>query len=246
MNKENDQNSTLIFGYFSSLFLSIWTIITFSFAIIAVPPSGPNCPGDCMSYPFPDILAYYPRDYFWMYFAIFQLFIFIIFMISNHANAASDKKTFSSISSAFALIASTVLLIAYYTQFSIVPISVMKGESEGIALITQYNGHGLFIALEELGYITMSLAFFFLAFLFSMKNRLEKSIRLILMTPLVITILAFIFYSLKYGLDRHYRFEVATLSINWLVMIVVGILISIYFKRKMNANKAVKQAEPKI
>jgi hypothetical protein len=37
----------------------------------------------------------------------------------------------------------------------------MKGETDGIALITQYNEHGLFIAMEELGYITMSIALVF-------------------------------------------------------------------------------------
>ncbi|MCF7825400.1 MAG: hypothetical protein K9M55_03610 [Candidatus Marinimicrobia bacterium] len=238
MNKDHDLNSSLKFGYFSSISLSIWTLITFGFAMIAIPPVGPYCPGDCMSYPYSDLLAYYPRDYYWIYLAIFQLFIFIIFMISNHALATSEKKIFSSISSAFGLMAATVLLIAYFTQFSVVPISVFKGETEGIALITQYNGHGLFIALEELGYISMSISLFFLAFVFSRKNRLEKAIQWILMAPLLVTALAFVYYSVKYGIDRDYRFEVATITINWLVLIVVGILISIHFKRKMNANSA--------
>jgi len=191
-----------------------------------------------MSYPYSDLLAYYPRDYYWMVLAIFQLFIFIIFINSNHFIAAAEKKLFSSLSSAFGLVAATVLLINYFTQFSVVPISVFKGETEGIALITQYNGHGLFIALEELGYIAMSISLFFLAFVFSQKNRLDKTIRWILMTQLPITALAFVFYSVKYGLDRDYRFEVATITINWLVLIVIGILISIHFKRKMNSPKA--------
>ena len=131
---------------------------------------------------------------------------------------------------AFTLISSIVLLIAYFTQFAVVPISAMKGETEGIALLTQYNGHGVFIAMEELGYIAMSLSFLFLAFIFSMKNRLEKSIRMILFAPFVLTVLSFIFYSVKFGIDRSYRFEVAAITINWLAIIVAGILISLQFK----------------
>ena len=62
---------------------------------------------------------------------------------------------------------------------------MMKGENEGIALLTQYNGHGIFIALEELGYITMSISLFFLAPVFSSSIRLEKSLRWILFLPFI-------------------------------------------------------------
>jgi hypothetical protein len=124
-----------------------------------------------------------------------------------------------------------VLLIAYFTQFSVVPISAMKGETEGIALITQYNENGLFIAMEELGYITMSIALFFLAFAFSKNTRLEKGIRIILIIQLFLTILIFLFYSFKFGIERSYLFEVATITINWLVLIIIGIMTGIYFKK---------------
>lgn len=237
MDIDYSQKSILKFGFYSTLSLTILTIITWGFAMIAIPPSGPYCPGNCMSYPFLDILSYYPRDYNWMYLAIFQLFAYVIFVISNHFIAPSEKKLYGFISIAFALISVTVLLIAYYTQFSVVPISFMKGETEGIALMTQYNGHGMFIAMEELGYITMSISFLFLAPIFSVKKRLEKSIRMILIVPFLITVLSFVVYSIKFGLDRDYRFEVATITINWLVIITVGILISISIKRRIKGTK---------
>jgi hypothetical protein len=112
-----------------------------------------------------------------------------------------------------------------------VPISFVQGDKEGIALISMYNDHGLFIALEELGYITMSIALFFLAFAFSKNTKTEKAIRIILVSQLFLNILAFIFYSVKFGIDRSYRFEIATITINWLVLIFVGILIGLHFKR---------------
>lgn len=237
MNPDKEQSNTLKFGYYSSLSLIILTIVTFGFAIIAIPPSGPNCPGNCMSYPFDDILLYYPRDYYWMYLAIFQLFAYLIFIVSNHFIAPPEKKLYSTISVAFALISTTVLLLAYFSQFSVVPISVMKGESEGIALLTQYNGHGLFIAMEELGYIAMSISFLFLAPIFSGKNTLEKSIRIILILQFIFTVIAFISYSVKYGLDRDYRFEVATITINWLVTIIFGILICVFIRSMIKKAK---------
>ena len=199
--------------------------------MIAVPPAGPNCPGDCMEYPFSDLLNYYPRDYIWMYLAIFQLFTFTIFVVSLHYLASNEKKIFSSLGVAFALISVTVLLADYFMQFAVIPISMMKGETEGIALLSQYNGRGIFIALEELGYITMSIALFFLAPVFPSTNRLNRSIRWILFLPIFLNILSFAFYSIKFGIDRNYRFEVASITIDWLFLITAGILISIYFKR---------------
>lgn len=232
------QSYHLKFGVYSSFLLSILTLITFGLAMTAIPPSGPYCPGDCMSYPFTDLLQYYPRDYHWMYLTVFQLFAFVIFMVSNHFLAESAKKLYSLISLTFALISATVLLIAYFTQFSVVPVSVMKGETEGIALITQYNEHGLFIALEELGYITMSIALFFLGLSFSYSTRLEKVIRFTLVLQVFLTILAFTFYALKYGIERSYRFEVATISINWLTLIIAGILVGLHYCFSLTEKKS--------
>ena len=233
----NEEKMILKFGLYSSLSLVIMTIITWGFAMIAVPPAGPYCPGDCMSYPFLDILSYYPRDYYWMYLAVFQLFAYLLFIVSIHFIASIEKKLFSFVSVAFSLISSIVLLIAYFVQFSVVPMSMMNGETDGIALITQYNGHGIFIAMEDLGYITMSISFLFLAFIFSMKNRLEKSIRLILIMAFLFTVVSFIYYSIEFGIDRSYRFEVATITINWLVTITAGILISILIKKRLKRIK---------
>ena len=235
MENNESQKNYLTFGYYSSFLLSILTIITFGFAMTAIPPVGPYCPDNCMEYPFPDILLYYPRDYYWMYLAVFQLFAFVIFIVTNHFIVNASKKLYTFLSISFTLISSTVLLIAYFTQFSVVPISVMKGETEGIALLTQYNEHGLFIAMEELGYITMSIALFFLAF--ALKNsRSERIIRIILISQLILTVIAFIFYSIKFGIERSYLFEVATITINWLVIIIIGIMIGLHFRNKLKTN----------
>lgn len=228
---ENTKTLSLKIGLYSTVLLTLLTILTFAFAMMAIPPAGPYCPGNCMDYPFNDLLNYYPRDYYWMYMAVFQLFAFLIFVISIHYYATHEKKILSFISVAFALISITVLLADYFMQFAVIPISMMKGETDGIALLTQYNGHGIFIALEELGYFTMSIALFFIAPVFSSTNSLEKAIRWLLFLPFILNVVAFIVYSILFGIDRSYRFEVASISINWLFIIAVGFLISILFNR---------------
>ena len=83
----------------------------------------------------------------------------------------------------------------------------------------------------------MSISFLFLSFIFSLKNRLERTIRLILISAFLLTVLSFIFYTIKFGIDRSYRFEVATITINWLTTITIGILVSIFIKNRLKTIK---------
>jgi hypothetical protein len=243
---ELDNGNEVRVGYYSSLFLVAFTLVTFGFAMMAVPSTGPYCPGDCMEYPYLDCLKYYPRDYYWMYLAVFQTVAYLVFMVSIHFIAPVEKKMNSFIGVCFSLFASIVLGADYFIQFSVVPISLMKGETEGIALISQYNGHGVFIALEELGYLMMSLSFLFMTSVFSKALRLERTIHWIFMLPFPLIILSFIFCTLKYGVDRNYRFEVAAITINWLALIIVGILVGMFFYRQMRKNnKQVQKNEIK-
>lgn len=233
----NAERTNLRFGRYASLAVVIMTVITWVAAMFAVPPAGPYCIGDCMEYPFSDLLDYYPRDYYWMYLAIFQVFAYLLFMVSNYVLARTERKVFGLSSMAFSIITAMVLLTAYFVQFSVVPISMMKGETEGIALLTQYNGHGIFIVLEDLAYITMSISFLFLALTFSPESRLENAIRLIFLIAFPLIVLSFVSYTILYGPDRSYRFEVAAITVDWLVLISTGILLSIHLRKKLKKLK---------
>ena len=231
------ENTNLRYGFYASLAVVFMTILTWVVAMFAVPPAGPYCMGDCMEYPYTDLLDYYPRDYIWMYLAIFQVFAYLLFTVSIYFTTRSDRKIFGFSSMAFSIITAIILLTAYFIQFSVVPISMMNGESEGIALLTQYNGHGIFIAMEDLAYITMSISFLFLALTFSRETGLEKAIRAVFLTAFPLIILAFTYYTVIHGLDRSYRFEVAAISVDWLVLISTGIMLSLYFRKKIKARQ---------
>lgn len=225
-------------GLMSSLALATLTLSAFAFAMIAVPSSGPNCPGNCMEYPYSNLLPYFPRDYYWMYIVTVQLLAFLVFVIAHHFNTRKSRKLFSFVSVSLAMIATTVLLSNYFVQYAVVPISVMKGETEGIALLTQYNGHGIFIALEELGFTVMSLAFLFLSWAYKGKQVLEKAMRVIYRIPALVVVISFIYYTIEFGLDRDYRFEVVAISINWLITLAGSLISFFYFYRKLSVQKA--------
>lgn len=190
-----------------------------------------------MMYPYLELLQYYPRDYYWMYAAIFQICVFLIFMAANHLNSVNEKRIYSFISLMFAIISATVLLGNYFVQFAVVPISMLQGQTEGIPLLSQYNGNGVFIALEELGFTMMAIAFFFLALALSNQSRMEMVLRWVLAAPLVINIIAFTAYSIQYGLFRDYRYEVIAISVGWLACIFAGFLLSLKYHREIKVNK---------
>lgn len=234
MGTENRNNiNALKTGYYSSILLAFVTFITFAVAMTAVPKSGPFCTGNCINYPYLNSLEFYPGDYCWMYLATAQVCIWMMFMISVYFISSQEKKIFSFIGISFMLISAIILLADYFIQIAVIPVSLIKGETEGIALLTQYNDHGIFIALEELGYLAMSVSLLFLAFVFPWGNRLERSIRVTFLLPLILSLLFLIFFSVRFGIDRSYRFEIAVITINWLSLIVISILAGVYFKRQL-------------
>ena len=233
----SEQKISHLVGFYTAIFTVIMTVVTFGFAITAIPISGANCGDFCIEYPYLNTLSQFPKDYLWMPLAIIITLSYLVLMVSIHVYASSQRKIFSQIGLSFALLATMVLVGDYFVQFSVVPISLMSGETEGITLLTQYNAHGVFIVLEELGYLLMSLSFLFMAPVFVNKNRLEAAIRWVFAVSFILTVIAFTLISYNYGLDRQDRFEVAVISIDWLVLIINGILLSIVFKRQLIKTK---------
>ena len=221
-------------GFYSALLTVKITVLTFGFAITAVPISGANCVGECVDYPYLNTVSQFPKDFRWMPLAMVLVLIYLVFMVSIHASAPPQKKIFSQIGLVFAVIAAGLLLSDYFLQFSIIPISLMSGETYGLAMLIQYNPHGVFIALEELGYLVMSLSFIFMALVFDRRNRLEAAVRWTFIIGFILAILSLGVVSELYGLDRQDRFEITIISINWLVLIINGVLLGIFFRRKMS------------
>ena len=181
-------------------------------------------------------LSEFPRDYLWMPPAMLLVVFYVILMVSIHAYAAQHKSIYSQIGLSFALIAAGILLSDYFIQFSVVPVSLMNQETDGIALLSQYNAHGIFIVLEELGYLLMSLSFLFLAPVFANRDRLASVVRWVFIAGFVLTMVFLVVISIIYGLDRMDRFEIAVISVNWLVLVLNGVLLSVLFRRQLKMS----------
>jgi hypothetical protein len=234
MKTYEDHSNPLAFkniGFYSALSTAAITVVTFSIAVFTPPLSGPWCRSGCLEYPYLNIASRFPRDYYWMYPSMLLSVVFVLLMVSIHQYARQDKKAYSLSALLFAAISSTMLLIDYFIQVSVIQPSLQNGETDGIALLTQYNPHGIFIALEEIGYMLMSISFLCTIPVFLKNNRLERAIRATYFIGFLLNVIAFITILALYGIDREYRFELAVITINWMVLIVSGILLTILFKR---------------
>src|SRR4029079_16847398 len=121
----------------------------------------------CVTAPYTDVTAFFPRDYLWMYPALLLTALFVVFMVCIHQYASDDKKLFSLIGLSFAVMSAALIMIDYFIQLTVIQPSLLRGETDGLSLISQYNPHGIFIALEALGYLLMSVAFLFAAPIFA-------------------------------------------------------------------------------
>jgi hypothetical protein len=129
--------------------------------------------------------------------------------------------------------AATTLTAAYFIQLRFVQPAVLNGEFDGLAPLTQYNPHGVFIALEEAGYTLMAVAFLFAGLALPNASRLERTLRLILIGGFVAVAVLFVVLSVVYGMDLEYRFEVAAITVDWTVLIVASTLLAILYRRSV-------------
>ncbi len=220
-------------GFYSAMLTALLTVFSFVIAYLTPPLSGPFCAGGCFTYPYSDIASRFPRDYYWMYPAMVLNVVYYILMVAIHYFAPADKKIFSHIGMSFAFLSMATFVIDYFLQVSVIQPSLVLGETDGIALLSQFNAHGVFIVLEEIAFIMMSLSMLFMAPVFVGQTKSEKAICWIFIGDFVLTAVSLALFTVFYGIFREYRFEVAAFSINWLALVVSGILLSVIFRKAM-------------
>jgi hypothetical protein len=166
-----------------------------------------------------------------MYPGIVLAMTFVVLMACVYNYSQDDKKVFSQIGFSFASISVALIIMDYFIQLTVMQPSLLKGEIEDLSLFSQYNPHGIFIALEDLGYLMMSMSFLFAGLVLVGGKGLERAIGWLFIVSSLVAIGALIGLALLYGKDLEYRFEVTVLTINWTVLIAAGALLSVLFKR---------------
>jgi hypothetical protein len=233
---DNEMRGDLAVAMYVSALTAGLTALTFGLALRAVPISGVNCPGDCLEYPYLDTANRFPTDYVWMYPAMGLVLAYLLMFASMRAHAPVDRRIFGYMAVATAVVAAAILVPNYWVQSSVVPASIAAGETEGIALLTQYNPHGLFIALEEVGYLVMSISFLLAVPLVAGSGLRSRVVRWLFASGFIVPMAAVAVFTIMHGLDRQDRLEVVLIAVDWIVLIVNGILLALIFRSRLPAT----------
>ena len=234
------EGSATRLGFWTAI-LTVVVAAVFAVVGIATPArSGPFCGTSCVACPYVDVAGFIPGDYLWLVPGILLAPIFVVLMACIHAYAPEPNKVYSRIGLSFAVVYAAVISVDYFLQFTVVVPSLQAGETDGLSLLTQYDPHGIFIALESLGYMMLTIALLFAAPVFA-GGRVERAIRGLFVLSFVLAVATFVGLALL-GHDL-IAFEVTVLMINWVVLIASGALLGIVFRRAGQAPDAEPQTD---
>jgi hypothetical protein len=212
------------FAFVSASSTSIIAAITLGIAVMTPPRSGPFCRADCFQYPFDDVAGRFPRDYWWMAPACLLFVCYLAMMVAIHVRTAGRRRQLSLLGLALATMAALTLIADYYLQLAAVQPSLIAGERDGVAMLSQYNPHGVFIALEELGYLLMAASLLLVA------PCVIRSARYVFVGGAILDAALLAVIAGRYGPAREYRFEVAVISVNFVMLIAGAALLAIEYR----------------
>ena len=233
---QGTQQSAIALGFWTALLLALVAAAAFALGITTPPRSGPYCTGTCIAYPFTDAAQFVPRDYRWVIPGILLIPIFVVVVACVHSLVEIGRRHLSVAGLCFASMAAGIIGIDYFIQFQMAEPSLVHGETAGLALFSMYNPHGVYIALEDLGFLTLCVAFLFVGLAVPRVTRLAVAIRWTLVAAALLGFATFAGMTWHFGLDLEYRFEVAVITITWITLLAAGVMLAFFF------HDAVRQA----
>jgi len=206
--------------------------------------SGPWCNDGCVAYPYTDVAAFVPRDYLWIYPEVLLVLLFVVLAACLLHWVPPQRRLSAAVAVCFAVIGAAVLVVDYGIQLTVLQPAVLSGQTEGLSALTMYNPRGVFIALENVGYAVFGVAFVFLGgALAGASSRRERAVHWVFIVGGVLILAALVLSAAIYRADLDYWFELMSLSITWLVLIVSGTLLTVVFGR---GRKVATQHPPAI
>ena len=211
-------------GYWSAILT-----VVFAVAFLGIGFFGSSYTEGILKYPYV-LTVIRPIDYAVWYPAFFLALTLVVLTACIHRQTPIDEKVFSLIALSFAVIYAALTVSDFFIQWTVVLPSILSNETADLSLFSIYNPHGFPIAIESLGYLMLNTSLLFLAVVFGGKSRIERAIRLFFVVGFVLVVGSFGVLSLaSYPIVV---FEVVAITINVVVLIASGILLSIFFERK--------------
>jgi hypothetical protein len=207
--------------------------VAFAVAITTPPRSGPNCTSGCIDYPYTDAAAFVPRDYVWMYPATLACGLALGLLVCIHAAAPAQRRPLALASVSFGAIGVGALVVDYGIQLTVLQPALLRGETDGMSAWSQYNPHGVFIALENIGYVTVSLALLMAGLALrasapsAARSMAVRTAAWVFAVAGAATLVLLPVLGAAYRANLDYRFEVFSLTVTWLALVAGGVALSL-------------------
>src|SRR5512143_1447128 len=157
---------------------------------------------------------------------------FVVLMVCVHSYAPNAKKIWSQVGLAFAIVYATMACVNYIVQLTVVRLSILNRETDGLAMFVIGNPHSIFWALM-VDYVFMNLAMLFAAPVFD-GGKLERWIRWLFLAngaSAVITILGIV-------VDSPMIFLLGSLVPWCIIFSAATIVLAVLFRRAGQINEA--------
>jgi hypothetical protein len=205
--------------------------VGFGLGILTPVRSGAWCMANCTAYPYLDAGRFFPRDYWWMLPGITLAPLFMTLVACVHFCIPQRRRLWSLLAVCCATAATTLIALDYFVQVLVVQPSLAQHESDGVAILTQYNPRGLFILLEDLGYLLLAKAMLLVALAIPPGVKPAKSLRWTLGIVAGLALASFLLFAVRFGVEMALPFELAVITIVWIGLVPCGILAALWFRR---------------
>ncbi|HEX8940942.1 MAG TPA: hypothetical protein VF763_12350 [Candidatus Limnocylindrales bacterium] len=224
--------TALRLGSWAAFLVALSAAVALAVGVTTPPRSGAFCTADCVTYPYTDVAAFVPGDYLWMYPALLVTGLLAVLTACLAVVVPNGRRALGLGATALAVVAAASLAIDYAVQLAAVQPSLLHGETAGLSLLSMYNPHGVFIAIEDLGYFTMGLAFLAAAAALPRRSGLERAVVALLALGGALLVGLLLVLAPLLGADLGYQYEVLAMAVGWGTLIVAGPLLGVALRRE--------------
>ena len=204
--------------------------------VFTPPRGGVLCTSGCIPYPYAGAAPFVAGDSIWILPATVMILGFVVVTACLHELARPGGRLAGLVALALATLAAALLVGAYAVHFMVVMPSLAKSEGSLVTILSIYNPHGVFIALENAGYFVMGLAFLATAGAVAGTGGLERAIRWVFLVAGLVAVGGLVAFAALFGTDLDVRYEVAAISVDYLALIVGGGLLAVHFRRSIRPD----------
>jgi hypothetical protein len=170
-------------------------------------------------------------------FSILLAWSFVALMGCLHNAVPDERRTWSQLGLAFAVLYAAMVSIVYYVIITVVTPLTLQGQAARVDLLT-FNANGSFMqALDGLGYGFMSLSTLFASFVFQ-GNGINRLVKVSFIANGVLVLPILLVYA-PLAVPNPYRTIVQVPAAFWVLTAPMsGISMAVYFKRQFVDHRA--------